>query len=223
MVYEMALQLQRMGGPIEFLGMLDTRPPTCLDDGGANLGQDPPIEIPQPQDSIKAIVQRVFEAQSRAGHDYVLDSRLESNLFRGELTYFLATGEPIVARHDRRRLWQRFAAGGFRLLRRPGMHGWPGQGPQYTSIPTLLRACLNGGPLPVSDPAIVFDSTYRIDDRAHGESILSSTGAEYCVDETAIQGYLDTFSTDAEVINIFGVGGRTLPAATGANDRRISR
>jgi amino acid adenylation domain-containing protein len=204
MVYEIALQLQRMEETVEFLGMLDTDPPTCLDDAGANVSQHPLIEFPRPQNSIEAINLRMFEAQWRAGRDYVLDSRVDRHFFRGELTYFLATGEPIAAGHDRRRLWQKFARGGFRLLTRPGLHGWPGQGPQYTAVATLLRACLNGGPLTVSDPAIVFDRTYRIDKRGHRESILSSTGEEYCIDHSALQGYVDTFTIDAKMIRFAG-------------------
>jgi amino acid adenylation domain-containing protein len=203
-VYEIALQLQRMDETVEFLGMLDSDPPTCLDDAGANVTQHPSVEFPRPRNSIEAINLRIFEAQWRAGRDYVLDSRLDRHFFRGELTYFLATGEPIAAGRDRRHLWQKFARGGFRLLTRPGLHGWPGQGPQYTAVATLLRACLNGGPLTVSDPAIVFDRTYRIDNRGHRESIFSSTGEEYCIDHSALQGYVDTFTIDAEMVQFAG-------------------
>jgi amino acid adenylation domain-containing protein len=201
-VYEMALQLQMMGEQVEFLAMLDTSPPAILDYDGANVEQPPLIEMSQEQNSMPAIVQRLFEAQSRARRNYVLDSRLERSLFRGELTYFLATGEPIVAKYDRRRLWQRFARGGFRLLLRPGTHGWPR--PQYTVVPALLRSCLNGEPLNVSDPETVFDRTYQIKNRAHCESILSSTGDEYCIDKTATQGSLDTFTADSELVQFAG-------------------
>jgi amino acid adenylation domain-containing protein len=152
-VYEMALQLQMMGEHIEFLGMLDTSPQAILDYDGAHVHQ--PLLLEQQQTSMPAIVQRLFEAHSRASHNYVLDSRLERCLFHGELTYFLATGEPIVPTHDRRGLWQKFARGGFRLLLRPGKHGWPGHGPQYMVVPALLRACLNCQPLTASDPAVV--------------------------------------------------------------------
>jgi acyl-CoA synthetase (AMP-forming)/AMP-acid ligase II/pimeloyl-ACP methyl ester carboxylesterase/acyl carrier protein len=202
--YEMALQLQRMDDPVEFLGMLDTYPSTCPEDGGASVSLRPLNKLPVPRNSIEATTFRVIESHWRASRNYNLDNRLDRNLFQGELTYFYCTGEPVVARHDRRRLWQKFAPAGVRLLPLPGMHGWNGQGPQYTVLPVLLHACLNGEPPAVSDPATVFDRTYRIDDRGQRPSIVSSTGEEYPIDENTVQGYVETFTTDAEATRIGG-------------------
>jgi amino acid adenylation domain-containing protein len=203
-VFEMALQLQKRGEPVEFLAMLDTETPTCFEDGDADIAQLPLMEHSHPQNSIEAISLRVTETHLRAYRDYVLDHQLEENLFRGELTYFYCTGNPIVAGHDRRRLWQRFAPNGLRLLPLPGLHGACNLDPQYTALQSLLRACLNGEPLTFSDPAMVFDRSYRIESRTQRQSIVSSTGEVYRVEQDAIQGYLETFKTDAGLTRFGG-------------------
>jgi hypothetical protein len=204
LAYEMALQLQKMGECVEFLGLLDAYPSKCPEDGDAIVSRQLLKELPPPRNSIEAINFGVIESHWNAGRNHVLDSQSDRDLFFGELTYFYCTGEPIVAGDDRRRLWQRFAPHGFRLLGLPGVHGWSGQGPQYAALPVLLDACLNGEPLPVCDPAMVFDRSFRIDQRARGERIVSSTGEEYRIDQTAMQGYLDTFTTDGEIVRLGG-------------------
>jgi thioesterase domain-containing protein len=97
-VFEMALQLQRMGESTEYLLMVDTDPPTCLVEGIADVWQlDAILDTrPQPPDSIEALNFRVAETHLRMTRNYTLDSRLDENLFRGELTYFYCAGNPIV-------------------------------------------------------------------------------------------------------------------------------
>jgi hypothetical protein len=133
-----------------------------------------------------------------------VDCRLEQNLFRGELTYFYCTGNAVDAARDRRRSWQNFAPDGFQLLPLPGLHGACNLDPQYTALTDLLRACLNGEPLTASDPATVFERSYRIERRGQRESIVSSTGEVYGIDEDVVAGYLETFKTEALVTRFGG-------------------
>jgi pimeloyl-ACP methyl ester carboxylesterase len=204
MVFEMALQLQRMGEAVEFLALVDTNPPTCLIDGSADAPQRPALELPAPQNPSEADTRRLIETHLHASHSYVLNSRSNREVFRGELTYFYCAGEPIVANHDRRRLWQWFAPSGFRLLPLPSLHGWTGQGPHHTALPAALRACLNGGPQTTNDAATVFDRTFQIDNRAQRECIVSSTGEEYFIDHTALQGFVETFTNEAGLAKFAG-------------------
>jgi len=204
-VFEMALQLQRIGEVVELLAMVDTNPSTCLFEGSVDVWQQCIMINPRPRqaDSIEAINLRVAETHVRARRNYVLDSRSDQNVFRGELTFFYCTGNPIVAGQDRRRLWQRFATQ-FRLLQLPGSHGTFHQEPQYTVLQNLLRGCLNGEPLTTSDPAIVYDRTYRIENRDQRESILSSTGDVYRIEQDRIQGRVDEVRITVETIQFVG-------------------
>ena len=203
-VFEMALQLQRMDEAVEFLALIDTDPPTCLLEGGADVAQSDRIEHPEPENWIEALNLRVAETHMHAARNYVLDTRSDQNLFRGELTYFYCKGNPIVAGHDRRRLWQQFAPATFRLLPLPGPHGLDDHEPTRTALQNLLRACLNGEPPTESDPAMVFCRTYRIEKHAQRESILSSMREVYCIEQDGVQGYVDTFKTDTEGTRISG-------------------
>jgi oxalate---CoA ligase len=206
-VFEMALQLQSMGEQVEFLAMLDTNPTTCLFEGGIDVGDilsSRLVDGPDPKERLEALNHRVERAHARARRDYVVDGRLPRNVYRGELVYLYCTGNPIVARSDRRRLWQRFAPNGFRLLPLPGLHGACDREPQFTPLQDLLRACLRGELPRARDPAIVFGRTYRIESTGQRQSILSSTGEEYDVDRDAVQGYLDSFSVESEVIRFQG-------------------
>ncbi len=204
-VFEVALQLQRMGEPVEYLVMVDTNPPTCLVEGIADVWQSHVVLDTRPRrpDSIEALNLRVAETHLRMTRNYALDDRSDQNVFRGELTYIYCTGNPIVAGHDRRHLWPRFATR-FRLLQLPGVHGSLHQDPQYTIFQNLLRGCLNGEPLTPSDPAIVYDRTYRIENRNQHENILGSTGDVFRIEQDRIQGYVDEVKIDAEGIHFLG-------------------
>jgi acyl-CoA synthetase (AMP-forming)/AMP-acid ligase II/pimeloyl-ACP methyl ester carboxylesterase len=197
-VFEMALQLQRMGESVEFLGMVDTTPPTCLWEGGADVDHPRLVEDPHRMDPITL---RVAENNVRARANYVLDCRLEQNLFRGELTYFYCAGNPIVAGHDRRRLWQRFASR-LRLLHLPGIHGAIDREPNYTALRELLTGCLKGKPLTKSDPVTVFDRSYRID--ARDQRIVSSMGDVYHIAQDDIQGCVEVVKAHSETIQFTG-------------------
>ncbi len=204
MAFEMALQLQEMGELVEFLGMVDTEPPTCLEGGVPDNAPLPAMQHPQHQSPIEAINLRVAETHFRASRRYALDDRLERNLLRGELTYFYCTGNPVIAGRDRRPLWRRFAPGGFRLLPLPGLHGTYSQEPQLTALQNLLLACLDGKPPAASDPAAVFGRRFRIEDDGQRARILSSTGEAYYVEQDRIQGYVDTFKAEAELVRFAG-------------------
>ncbi|MGH6739878.1 MAG: thioesterase domain-containing protein, partial [Bradyrhizobium sp.] len=138
-VFEMALQLQRLGDEVEFLGIMDANPSTSLSAGGVDT-TDADWDHAERRDTIN---QRLAETQLRARLDYVLDSRLEQNIFRGELTLFYCIGNPIIAGRDRRRLWQRFAPR-FRLIPLPGLHSSVDREPQFSGLLNLLHACKAG-------------------------------------------------------------------------------
>jgi hypothetical protein len=160
-------------------------------------------DLPPPKDSIEALIQRVGETHLQARRNYVLDSRLEENLFRGELTYFHCLGNPIVAGDDRRRLWQEFAPHGFRLLPMPGGHAEVYQEPQSSVFRNLLRACHSDVPPAGIDCRTLFDRTYRIDIRGR-ESIVSSTGEIFRLEHHRMQGQVDCFEVDDGIIRFAG-------------------
>jgi acyl-CoA synthetase (AMP-forming)/AMP-acid ligase II/pimeloyl-ACP methyl ester carboxylesterase/acyl carrier protein len=203
LVFEMALQLQEMGEPVEFLGLLDTYPSRCPEEGEANVSRQLLKELPPPRNPVEAFNYRVIEAHWNASRSHRLDDRSERDIFRGELTYFYCAGEPVVAGQDRRGLWPRFAHQ-FRLLPLPGLHGWTGRGPQYRVLPALLGACLNGTPVKTSDPEVVFGRTYQLEMRAGREIIQSSTGEIHLLDQAVIQGYVDTLAMDVEAVRLGG-------------------
>jgi len=206
-VFEMALQLQRAGDSIECLIMADTYPPKCLVSGIADVWQSNLNRIrdtrPRQTHSIEALNLRVAKTHLRMIGDYVLDSRSDQCVFRGELTYLYNTGNPIVSGHDRRRLWQQFAPR-LRLLQLPGIHGTFDREPQYSALQSHLRSCLNGEAVTTSDPATVYDRSYRIETRDRDEELLSSTGEVYRVEQDRSRGHLEEVRTDTDGINFLG-------------------
>ena len=204
-VFEMALQLQRIGEVVELLAIVDTNPPTCLFESKADVRQPHLVPGAQPRrpDTIEAVNLRVIETYLQMTRNYVLDSQSDQNVFRSELTYFHCTGNPVVAGNDRRPLWQHFASR-IRLLQLPGPHGPVDRGPQYAALQGLLRDSLNGEPPVGCDPASVYDCNYRIDKRDQRESILSSAGDMYRVEQDRTQGHVDEVRMDAERIQIVG-------------------
>jgi acyl carrier protein len=201
--FEMALQLQSEGETVEFLGLVDANPPTCLIEGVADVSHssdDPPVA--KPNNWVEDINNSVAEAHLRARRLYVLDAGSQANRFRGELTYFYCTGNPIVA-NDRRRLWQRFADR-LKLLPLSGVHGTYNLDPQFTDLTALLRDCLSGAPAPVCDPASVFDRTYRIDSRDTHQIIVSSTGEVFSIDQDVVLGHVEALDADPKRYRIVG-------------------
>jgi amino acid adenylation domain-containing protein len=204
-VFEMALQLQRMGESVECLMMLDTIPPTCLVEGVTDSWQSSvnlePLQY-QP-DSVEALNLRVAQDHLRMASNYVLDSRSDQNVFRGELTYVYCTGNLVAPRHDRRRLWQRFASR-FRLLSLPGLHDFSGREPQYTALHDILRTSLSGEPPPGIGPATVYDRIFRMENRGEREMIHGSMGDLYCIEQDPAQGFVDDVRISAKTIRIGG-------------------
>lgn len=203
--FEMALQLQSVGETVEFLGLLDSNPPNWPPPGSDDIAERELADTPALDNWIAAVNLRVSEAHMRARRSYTLDSGLERNRFRGELTYFYCTGNPIVAGHDCRRSWQQFVQGQFRLLALPGPHGACDHEPTRSALRGLLHACLSGEPPGGSDPAIVFDRTYRIEKHTERESIVSSIGEVYGIERDDTLGYIDTFiADDGKMIQVVG-------------------
>jgi amino acid adenylation domain-containing protein len=204
-VFEMALQLQRMGESIEGLVMMDTIPPTCLVEGIVDTWQpDIVLEVGLEQaNSVQAVNLGVARSHLQMLGEYVLDSGSEYDVFRGELTYIYCTGVPVAAGHDRRRLWQRLASR-FRLLPLPGPHEDPNQEYQCTGLQNILRASLTGEPMTGVDPAMIFDRTFQLDTAENPEVIIGSIGDIYRIAQDRIQGYVDVVRLDAETIRIRG-------------------
>ena len=203
--FEMALQLQRSGEQVEFLGMVDTNPPTCVFEDAIDVGNSSRLEKTRPArpNSIEARNQRVAESHLRARRKYVLDGRSNQSLFGGELTYFYCTGNPVIAGNDRRRLWERFARG-FLLVPVPGLHGAFNREPQSTALQNLLRERLNGHARISSDPTAVFGREYRLENGAQQETIVSSTGKSYQIENSCRQGNVETARIGAQKITIAG-------------------
>jgi oxalate---CoA ligase len=197
-VFEMALQLQKMGEPIDQLLMVDTNPPTCMVGGSPDIWTTDIIldAKPKPANSIETINLAVAHAHLGMTQNYTLDDRLTDNVFRGQLTYFYCS--PVV-RQDRRRLWQHFATG-FRLLQLAGRHGTFHQEPQYTALQKLLLGC----DLTMTDPASVYDRSYQIDESNCAERIVSSNGDIYSIQREHVQGYVDQVKFDVDAIYISG-------------------
>jgi acyl carrier protein len=202
-VFEMALQLQRLGDSVEFLALVDTNPPTCLLKNGVDLWLGHPAPGRQDAGPILELHRRVYEQHIRMMSVYALDSRLDQNVFRGELTYFCCTGNPIIAKHDRRRLRQLFASR-FRLLLLAGPHDVGTPGSDRTGLQNLLHASLNNGELTSSDPGTVFNRAYQIGDRAGHEYILGSMGDAYRVDQYRMQGNIDGVFIEDETVQFKG-------------------
>ncbi len=202
-VFEMALQLQNLGEPVEYLALVDTSPPTCLLDNGIDLWREPPGPSRQQAGPIEEFHLRVYETHLSMASAYALNSRLNQNVFRGELTYFCCTGNPIIAKHDRRRLWQLFASR-FRLLQLAGPHDVTTPGSDQTAFQDLLRASLKGEVQMGSDPGTVFNRAYQIGNREGHEYIFGSMGDAYRIDQNRMQGNIESVFIEDEVIQIKG-------------------
>jgi amino acid adenylation domain-containing protein len=207
-VFEMALQLQELGETIEYLAILDTEAATCVLGDRVDVCDSRALSRklnaqPAPVSKLEAVTRSILETHIRMTRDYVLDSKSDRNIFRGELTYLHCTGKPIVAGHDRRGMWRSFASE-FRLLLVPGAYGTPDREPQYTALRNLLRSCLNDEPVSGCDPASVYDREYRMDDRYQPKNILGSMGDVHRVDQGRIQGFIDEVRIDVEEIQITG-------------------
>lgn len=204
LVFEMALQLQETGERVEFLAVVDTEPSTCVlgDKRSVRGWRSLPLKD-APVSSFEAVTRSIREAYVRMTREHVLDSKTDRDIFRGELTFFHSTGNPIVAGQDRRRLWQSFASR-FRLLLVPGAHGTPNREPQYTALRNLLRACLNDEAVTGCDPATVYERDYRMDDRYNPGSIVGSMGEVYRIDQGLIQGFVDEIRINAGAIQFGG-------------------
>jgi amino acid adenylation domain-containing protein len=206
--FEMALQLQETGEPVEYLAMLDTDAPTCVFGDRVDVCDSRELlrtlnAQPAPVSRFEAETRNIVEAQIRIKRDYVLDSKSARNIFRGELTFFHSTGKPVIADQDRRRLWRSFASG-LRLLPVPGRTGTHDREPQYTAVRNLLEACLNDKPVTGCDPGSVYDRHYRMDDRHQPRNILGSMGDAYRIDQERIQGSVDEIRINADGIQVMG-------------------
>lgn len=202
-VFEMALQLQNSGETVEYLALVDPSPPTCLFDNGVDFWPGHPAPSHHEAGPIMELHLRVYDTHIRMVGAYRLDSRLNENVFRGELTYFCCTGNPIIAKHDRRRLWQFFASR-LRLLLLAGPHDVGTPGSDRTAFQDLLRASLNGEVKTGSDPATVFDRAYQMGDRGGHKYILGSMGDAYGVEQNRMQGNLDGVFIQDETIQFKG-------------------
>ena len=192
--FEIALQLERGGERVEFLGIVDTQPATCRWDGSTHTAPTPsaeddeealPPDHPLSRSAIAVSESRVTEAHIHARASYRMEDR-----FQGDLTFFRATGEAVPAGGDRRRLWEDATTGRFLLLALPGLHCRFDREPQFSAFRAGLRACLAGEPPAGEDPATVFERTYRLERGADGEAIRAHDGTVIPVRDGAARGRL---------------------------------
>jgi hypothetical protein len=170
-MFELALQLQKMGELVEMLIIVDSNPPSCRFQDGfhsakVRLFHDSSItsRVAGPE----AFTLRVAEVHVDARNNYILDLQSEHNCYRGAVTYLYCTANPIVAGHDPRRLWPRLAPANFQLVPLPGLHAVFDQEPQATALIKLLRACLDGSALTTTDDAAVFGPDFSDRERWAG-------------------------------------------------------
>jgi acyl-CoA synthetase (AMP-forming)/AMP-acid ligase II/pimeloyl-ACP methyl ester carboxylesterase len=192
-VFEMALQLQRSGEVVEFLGMVDTAAMSFAINGNpqVRLSRYSEMLLPQRDSAPISAHSRVGRAHLRASMDYVLDNQAPQTIFRGELTYLYCTGNAISPEGDGRQSW-RFFAEKIRVLGVSGLHGEYHHEPLLTDLQTILRACLQGAPPPGETPAHVFDRVFHLQKYGEIEKIVSSTGETYVVQVGDVQGRLET-------------------------------
>jgi surfactin synthase thioesterase subunit len=194
-VFELALQLERMGEEVEFLGLIDTEPPDVRWRPEAAAPSEVPEDLdPTPETpgdapgSIRAAATRVAAAHVEARRSYELTERV-----RSELTLFLCMGDGVAAGGDRRSLWADASTGGFRLLALPGLHARFDREPQFSALRDLLRACLLGQAPPTSlSPSDVFDRTYSLESGPAGEMLRNGDGSSLTIDRRAMRGWART-------------------------------
>jgi amino acid adenylation domain-containing protein len=139
MMFEIALQLQRMGEEVSLLAMVDTITPSCY---GPDWSDQRAARSPISGDETAGIVgkgYRVARVQREANNRYSLHY---SRIFNGQITYFRCEQPPIPAATDRRLLWGRFATGGMRIFPVPGYHGKFHCEPQFSAVVKGLRTSL---------------------------------------------------------------------------------
>ena len=189
-VFEMALQLQAAGQIVQFLGLVDTQPPTCCWNGRKKVpfigvaAKDADLNN-APNSAIESAALRVARTHLSARRVYELTRAVDS-----ELTYFYCAGETIVPRRDRRRLWRWFATRGVRLLPISGVHLEFHEEPQFSTLIHHLRSCLTGTPTRSSSFTRVFGRSFRLHRHSGQESIrerdgrvlaITAGGADGCV------------------------------------------
>jgi thioesterase domain-containing protein/acyl carrier protein len=189
-VFEMALQLERAGEEVEFLGLVDSEPPGlswmpeadplphALEDLDAPSG--PSIDR---GGSIVTSGSRVSLAHIDARRTYVTTDRL-----RCPLTLFLCAAEGVPPGGDRRRLWAETTTGGLRLVELPGLHAAFDREPQFSALRDALRSLLAGEPPLELDPKLVFDRTYTLESGSEGEVIRGNDGSSFRVEQGAMRG-----------------------------------
>jgi acyl-CoA synthetase (AMP-forming)/AMP-acid ligase II/surfactin synthase thioesterase subunit len=193
-VFELALQLERLGEEVEFLGLIDTEAPSMRWRPEARDAPDVPEDLdPTPESpglvpgSIRSAATRVAAAHVQARRSYELTERV-----RSELTLFLCMGDGVAAGGDRRALWADASTGGFRLLALPGLHARFDREPQFSALRDLLRGCLLSDAPPGLDPAEVFDRTYTLESGSAGEMLRNGDGSSLRIDRRAERGWART-------------------------------
>jgi amino acid adenylation domain-containing protein len=141
LAFEIASLLQRAGEPVHLLAMVDTSLPTCM--GPSGIERVAPrdfVPAEAPTDRLVAMGVRVARQHQVALDAYVLRSR-----FDGRILYFKCLEPAVPASTDRRRLWERYATHGLRMVPVPGIHGQFHMEPQRSAIVRGLLAALERG------------------------------------------------------------------------------
>ena len=202
MVFEIALQLQQAGLEIDFLGLLDTHPPTCRLPAGrldsAPLDTWEEWILAESDDPITRKGIETAGAHYRALQRYLLERE-----FKGRLTYFCCTGYAFQPAVDRRRLWLCFADD-VRVITLPGLHSDFFHEPQFSAFRDSLEACLADRPLANAHPGEWLRRAYRLIGSRGAATIASSDGRCYTLRRRSKLGHLDTVRAEQDGLFLKG-------------------
>lgn len=192
LVFEMALQIERAGEEVEFLGLIDTEPAAIRwhpEPEGIDLGvaeeSDAARTVPSEgvAGSIVAAGTRVAATHAAARVSYAIEDRV-----RAAITFFYCAGDGVRAARERRQLWTETTTGGLRLVKLPGLHAQFDREPQFSALRDALRSCLAGDPPASLDPAEVFERSFSLTGEKGSEVIRDSAGPSFRVPGTAMDG-----------------------------------
>ena len=186
--FEMALQLERGGESVEFVGLIDTGPPAFSGSRSTRslfpLGLGRRARERKASNPIVAAGTRTATVHAGARASYAISDRLGS-----DITLFVCTADGFPAEGERRHQWADATSGGLRLIELPGYHAQFDHEPQFSALRDALRACLSDGEPPRgADPAAIFGRSYALEQQAEGEAVVDSAGSVHRVEQGAIGG-----------------------------------
>jgi oxalate---CoA ligase len=189
LAFEMAVQLERAGEEVDFLGMIDTKPAAFAARHRALwparwLRRSRKPRGGEAAGPVVAAGTRTAAVHSEARRSYSISDRIAARI-----TLFVCASEGVPAEGERRHLWAEATAGGLRVIQIPGLHAQFDHEPQFSALRDALRSCLTGGDPPATaNLASVLGRSYALERRPDGEAIVDAAGTIYRVGEGQIRG-----------------------------------